>query len=326
MRAALPWSRGAWRDASGHEARQRTHSLAYAAGAWRTPARDTTGVPSRRLSAINQLWTRILLSARAPPNASVPRRFRVFLLRHAPRLSREARHLPSDARLPFQRCCKPRFSGPAASFSDRRLVVPADVLIRDPNEFPRRRTSAGRHRHLQPLVGRARLRRRSGRTGNALVLSNSKRGDSKSSRESRSLIPPSSRSSLGRRFLSRSHRAVPVGPWRKRSPKRRQSSPPPCRARCSHSNRAWSSQHWRGRHQRFARAREVLAQVAEDESAPSRVRADAFALLVRIVVRSWANGAGRVLHREWVSVRPGDTRGSACAPTIASRLAAERQT
>jgi hypothetical protein len=77
----------------------------------------------------------------------------------------------------------------------------------------------------------------------------------------------------------------------------------------------------------LARAREVLAQVAEDESAPSRVRADAFALLVRIVgpqLGEW--GLADELHREWVRVRPGDTRASAFAPTIASRLAAERRT
>lgn len=55
--------------------------------------------------------------------------------------------------------------------------------------------------------------------------------------------------------------------------------------------------------------------------------ADDLALLVRIVgpqLGQW--GLADELHREWVRVRPDDTRASAFAPTIASRLAAERQT
>jgi hypothetical protein len=77
----------------------------------------------------------------------------------------------------------------------------------------------------------------------------------------------------------------------------------------------------------LSRAREVLFQVAEDETAPSGVRADAYSLLVRIVGPKFGEwNAADDLHRAWVRVRPGDTRASAFAPIIASRLAAERRT
>ena len=74
------------------------------------------------------------------------------------------------------------------------------------------------------------------------------------------------------------------------------------------------------------RAREVLAQVAEDDEAPSPLRANAYALLVRVVgprLEDWAE-ADRLV-RNWIRVRPGDTRASALAPIIASRLAAARR-
>jgi predicted transcriptional regulator len=75
----------------------------------------------------------------------------------------------------------------------------------------------------------------------------------------------------------------------------------------------------------FPRAREVVAQVAEDESAPSSVRADAYWILVRIVGQKFGEwDAADTLHQDWVRVRPGDTRASAFAPTIASRVAAAR--
>jgi hypothetical protein len=69
------------------------------------------------------------------------------------------------------------------------------------------------------------------------------------------------------------------------------------------------------------RAREVFMSVAEDVSAPSSLRADAYASLVRIVgsqLDDWATAAR--LHEDWIRIRPGDTRASMFAPTIASRL------
>jgi hypothetical protein len=70
----------------------------------------------------------------------------------------------------------------------------------------------------------------------------------------------------------------------------------------------------------FQRATEVLRPVAEDDTAPRSVRADAYFLLVRIAgieLDDWELAAE--LHRAWVRVRPGDTRASTFAPTIASR-------
>jgi hypothetical protein len=75
----------------------------------------------------------------------------------------------------------------------------------------------------------------------------------------------------------------------------------------------------------FDRAREVLMQVATDDNASGVVRAEAYFLLVSIVgprLGQW-NLAGSLL-REWIKVRPGDSRASTFAPTIAHRVRAER--
>jgi hypothetical protein len=70
----------------------------------------------------------------------------------------------------------------------------------------------------------------------------------------------------------------------------------------------------------LARAREVLADVARDTTAPPMLRTDAYRLLVVTAVRQedW-KAARRFLH-DWVKLRPGDTRASVVAPTIYSRL------
>jgi len=68
------------------------------------------------------------------------------------------------------------------------------------------------------------------------------------------------------------------------------------------------------------RAKEVLMSVARDPSAPEPVRADAYALLVRIVgerMTDWR--LAKKLHAEWTTMRPADRRASAIAPTIYSR-------
>ena len=71
------------------------------------------------------------------------------------------------------------------------------------------------------------------------------------------------------------------------------------------------------------RAREALIQVANDDTASSLTRAEAYAQLVRIVgpmKNNWAEADE--LHKGWVKVRPGDARASALAPTIAARRTA----
>jgi hypothetical protein len=80
-----------------------------------------------------------------------------------------------------------------------------------------------------------------------------------------------------------------------------------------------------GKIREYARAREVLMSVANDDTAPSALRAHAYALLVLTVGRhlqDWAE-ADR-LHQAWIDLRPGDARASAFAPEIANRLARER--
>jgi len=59
-----------------------------------------------------------------------------------------------------------------------------------------------------------------------------------------------------------------------------------------------------------------------DESAPPAVRAEAYRLVV-ITAGAYQNDwkAADRFHRKWVEVRPGDTRASAMAVTIANRLA-----
>jgi hypothetical protein len=75
----------------------------------------------------------------------------------------------------------------------------------------------------------------------------------------------------------------------------------------------------------YTRAREVLADVAGDTSAPAAVRAHAYFLLVATVgprMDDWK--AADRYHKKWVQIRPGDTRASMLAPTIANRLRRER--
>jgi hypothetical protein len=69
------------------------------------------------------------------------------------------------------------------------------------------------------------------------------------------------------------------------------------------------------------RAHEVLIQVANDDTTSSLTRAEAYAHLVRIagpIRHDWRKADK--LHKAWIKVRPGDTRASALAPTIAARL------
>ena len=75
----------------------------------------------------------------------------------------------------------------------------------------------------------------------------------------------------------------------------------------------------------LSRAQEVLMGVAEDDSAPTSMRAAAYSQLVAIVgprLDDWEKAND--LHKDWVRVRPGDTRASAFAPVIANRLARQR--
>lgn len=70
----------------------------------------------------------------------------------------------------------------------------------------------------------------------------------------------------------------------------------------------------------FADARDVLMAVARDPNAPDAVRGDAYALLIRIVATELDDwDLAGVLHDEWMTLRPGDTRGPAWAPMIANR-------
>lgn len=76
-----------------------------------------------------------------------------------------------------------------------------------------------------------------------------------------------------------------------------------------------------GKVREYDRAREVLNDVAEDESAPAAARAEAYRLLV-VTAGAYQNDweAADRFHQKWVQVRPGDTRASALAVTIANRL------
>jgi hypothetical protein len=73
------------------------------------------------------------------------------------------------------------------------------------------------------------------------------------------------------------------------------------------------------------RAREVLIGVARDLSAPVRVRATAYRLLVRLVgaeLGEWELAAE--LHKEWVEIAAGDPAASQWGPTVGSRVLALR--
>ena len=75
-----------------------------------------------------------------------------------------------------------------------------------------------------------------------------------------------------------------------------------------------------------AGARAVLMAVARDANAPDAVRADAYDLLMKILVRDlddWSTAA--TVHREWVLLRPGDARAHPWAPMVASRGGAARK-
>jgi hypothetical protein len=72
----------------------------------------------------------------------------------------------------------------------------------------------------------------------------------------------------------------------------------------------------------YQQARVVLMGVARDPSAPATLRADAYALLMRVVgnvQEDWK--LAQTLHQEWVGLRPTDTRAPQWAPRIANRLA-----
>ena len=70
----------------------------------------------------------------------------------------------------------------------------------------------------------------------------------------------------------------------------------------------------------LARAREVLADVARDETAPDMMRTDACRLLVMTAMRQNDWKAAHRFHEDWVKLRPGDTRASMVAPTIYRHL------
>jgi hypothetical protein len=70
----------------------------------------------------------------------------------------------------------------------------------------------------------------------------------------------------------------------------------------------------------FARAREVLVAVARDPGAPDVARADAYALLMRVVgdeQGDWNFAAE--LHGEWTKLAATDSRLPAWAPRVANR-------
>jgi tetratricopeptide (TPR) repeat protein len=74
-------------------------------------------------------------------------------------------------------------------------------------------------------------------------------------------------------------------------------------------------------------AKQVLLGVAREPDGGVGVRANAYALLVRLVGESEQNWEEAFdLHKDWVRVRPSDPRASAWAPTVASRRLAQRNT
>jgi hypothetical protein len=65
--------------------------------------------------------------------------------------------------------------------------------------------------------------------------------------------------------------------------------------------------------------------VAQDEHAPSLMRADAYLQLVRMAVAQEDWEVADRLLAGWIRARPGDNRASMIAPTVANRLARQRR-